>query len=722
MKYPFISTVLCLLGLTACFSVQDEQGHGEPAVPAQSRALETQATEATPDAKPQTQAEAIEEQRKTPLRCFFEGQRFLDKSTLREALEFELEAWQEGSSIEVVADDCAYQLAQYYRALGFASAAAFAEPGRDATGALLTFAIQEGPQTLVSAFDFPGWTPSPGVSIDILKALYSTSEQPVLVQRQVTGLPRKVQDLYRSLGFLDAVAGASIIDPLPDQTTEFERFVRVEVPVQPGPHYMLAGVSHDLDTELADQIGLQEAIDSAQGILDAPFLPSQVPKWVRAADTTLTGAGYLDARVQASVVKVAGQARVAVDLHIQPGQKVLLGSIVYPAGLQARHSFLDAQIGLRPGEPLSAKVMDEALANLYRTGLFRTVRMQVKGSGSERDLVIELEEWPTRETFIEPGYGSFERARLRVGWRHHNVLGVGRSLRIEGVLAENASRALLGWSDPWTLGNGWILDANADLSQRKLPAFTRNSSAAGVFASRSLGDYDRWTVHTGVRFEEIRLNDVHVEHLMGAEIEEDLSITTLETGLAYDNRNHPLLPSDGQKAHFTVQQTLDVSGSANAFAKLLGGWSYYHPLSENQVLSLGARAVAVFPNGGDPHPLGLRLFSGGNNTVRSFKDSELGPLDADGAPLGGEASSTFSIELNQRLGASSFQAAAFVDVGNVVPTARDLFEFQDLETALGVGLRYVLPIGPIRLDWAHNPNAGEFQDDWVLHFSVGVAF
>ncbi|MCP5021645.1 MAG: BamA/TamA family outer membrane protein [bacterium] len=722
MKYPSLSTALCLWGLSACFSLQYGPGQGEPAAPAQTPALETQATETTPHPTPQVQAQAVEEQRETPLRCFFEGQRFLDEDALLDALEFELEAWQEGNSIDVVADDCAYQLTQHYRALGFGSAAAFAEPGQDAAGSLITFAIQEGPQTLVSDFDVPGWAPSQGVSIDKLKALYSTAKQAPLVQRHLLGLSRKVRNFYRSLGFLDATAEVATIEPLPDQSTEFERFVRIMVPLQPGAQYMLAGVHHDLATELADRIGMRDAIDSAQSTLNAPFLPSQVPKWVRAADSTLTGAGYLDANIQASVIKDEGEAEVTVNLHIQPGQQVLLGSIVYPTGLQVRQSFLDRQVGLRPGKPLSAKIMDDALANLYRTGLFRTVHMQVRGSGPERDLVIELEEWPTRETFIEPGYGSFERARLRVGWRHHNVLGVGRSLRIEGVLAENASRALLGWSDPWTLGSDWVLDLNADVAQRKLPAFTRYSSAAGVFASRSLGDYNRWTVHTGARFEEIRLNDVRVTHLMGTEIEDDLSITTLETGLAYDNRNHPLLPSDGQKAHLTVQQTLDVSGSANAFAKVLGGWSYYIPLSESRVLSLGARGIAVFPNGGAPHPLGLRLFSGGNNSVRSFKESELGPLDGDGTPLGGEASSTFSIELNQQLGASSFQAAAFVDVGNVVPTARDLFEFDDLETALGVGLRYLLPIGPMRLDWAHNPNAGEFQNDWVLHFSVGVAF
>ncbi|MCA9001066.1 MAG: BamA/TamA family outer membrane protein, partial [Planctomycetes bacterium] len=411
-----------------------------------------------------------------------------------------------------------------------------------------------------------------------------------------------------------------------------------------------------------------------------------------------------------------------IQWRVQPGEEIHLGTIRLPEGTKVRPSFLLHQIGLEPGERIRAQTVDKALSNLYRTGLFRTARLQVEGTGPQRDLVVELEEWPTRETFLEPGYGSFEGLRLRAGWRHHNVLGVGRALRVEGVIAEKATRAFIGWNDPWTLSNGWVLDANVDFSQRKLPAFRRDSNGVGVFASRDFGKFDRWTARTGVRFEEIRINDLQVELLDGPGVEADLSITTVEAGLSYDSRNHPLLPTKGHKGFLTVQQTINASGAANPFAKVLGGWSYYKPLKEGRVLSLGARAVAMFPGDGAPNPLGLRIFSGGENSVRSFREAELGPLDSEGTPLGGEASSTFSIELNQQLGASHFQVATFVDVGNVVPSAPDLFAFRDLETALGIGVRYVLPIGPLRLDWAHNPNAGEFQSEWVLHFSVGMAF
>ncbi|MCA9002922.1 MAG: hypothetical protein KDB61_13440, partial [Planctomycetes bacterium] len=89
---------------------------------------------------------------RTQLRCEFEG---ADKQTpkqLQAALEFELETWMDGAAIAVVADDCAYQLTQHYRGLGFAQASVFCQPARDDRGEYLAFRIQEGKRSVVVEF------------------------------------------------------------------------------------------------------------------------------------------------------------------------------------------------------------------------------------------------------------------------------------------------------------------------------------------------------------------------------------------------------------------------------------------------------------------------------------------------------------------------------------------------------------------------------------------
>jgi outer membrane translocation and assembly module TamA len=64
--------------------------------------------------------------------------------------------------------------------------------------------------------------------------------------------------------------------------------------------------------------------------------------------------------------------------------------------------------------------------------------------------------------------------------------------------------------------------------------------------------------------------------------------------------------------------------------------------------------------------------------------------------------------------------AVFVDAGNLVQDSSPSFD--GMSYALGVGLRYALPIGPIRLDYGFNPSPRAGEDIGAVHFSFGFAF
>jgi outer membrane translocation and assembly module TamA len=53
---------------------------------------------------------------------------------------------------------------------------------------------------------------------------------------------------------------------------------------------------------------------------------------------------------------------------------------------------------------------------------------------------------------------------------------------------------------------------------------------------------------------------------------------------------------------------------------------------------------------------------------------------------------------------------------------QDFFSTSDFRSGIGVGLRYRLPIGPIRVDYAVNPDPHDSESRSVLHFTVGMAF
>jgi outer membrane translocation and assembly module TamA len=70
----------------------------------------------------------------------------------------------------------------------------------------------------------------------------------------------------------------------------------------------------------------------------------------------------------------------------------------------------------------------------------------------------------------------------------------------------------------------------------------------------------------------------------------------------------------------------------------------------------------------------------------------------------------------------------FIDAGNVWADPFG-FQFKDLRYAVGPGLRYRTPIGPVRFDfgWQLNPIPdllvnGQPSRHWRMHFSIGQAF
>ena len=137
-------------------------------------------------------------------------------------------------------------------------------------------------------------------------------------------------------------------------------------------------------------------------------------------------------------------------------------------------------------------------------------------------------------------------------------------------------------------------------------------------------------------------------------------------------------------------------------------------------------------------PLGERFFT----VVRSFRESELGPKDTSGDPVGGMGYNVINLELRQRLW-GNWAGTLFVDYGNLSPNrtraernlppyeARqeivddtlDQF-FSDFRPGIGCGLQYLLPVGPARIDLAFNPDARSEREErrFVLQFNVGMAF
>ena len=99
-------------------------------------------------------------------------------------------------------------------------------------------------------------------------------------------------------------------------------------------------------------------------------------------------------------------------------------------------------------------------------------------------------------------------------------------------------------------------------------------------------------------------------------------------------------------------------------------------------------------------PASERFFAGGDTgPVRGFALDSLGTpstLDKDGFPIGGNGVVIFNAEVRATVRAN-VQAVGFVDAGNVFAHATDI-DLGSVRSAVGFGVRYKSPVGPIRVD------------------------
>jgi outer membrane protein assembly factor BamA len=199
--------------------------------------------------------------------------------------------------------------------------------------------------------------------------------------------------------------------------------------------------------------------------------------------------------------------------------------------------------------------------------------------------------------------------------------------------------------------------------------------------------------------------------------------STFGLGLARNRTNSPINPSRGNRWSADLRMSDEMWGSDSTaqFVKWNTEFASYHRIGRRSTLAWRVRLGAVHqplsgaPGGGIEYiPTEERFFLGGPNSVRGYPQNQLGPIvrvldyvpQSDGtiridtliSPTGASRVALANVEMRFPLLGSRIAGAAFVDAGDAFEAGNP---FRLLVTP-GFGVRFLTPIGPIRLDLAYN--------------------
>ena len=449
--------------------------------------------------------------------------------------------------------------------------------------------------------------------------------------------------------------------------------------------------------------------------------PVFTPEWEREWRGRLRAEAYRDGHPDAEVTvervdtREGGgpEAEVLRDLRfvVRPGPEVVLSGVAFRGDPETRRSMLRRRAELAEGGPLNRIAVGGARRELLGLGIYRDVDVRFEETApGQRRAIFELTPNERRELQLLGGWGSYELARAGFRWVHRNPWGRAHRYEVDVKQSFRARRAEATYRMPSVFGTRAPVYARTGYGFREELSFDRERWGVAVGTSFGPGDSGfRWSAEYGLSREDAdRDNDTG-----GFETLEQATVATLALRVSRDRRDSVFAPTSGHRVFASYEIAGRWLGSQANYQKLEVGGSRLHTAGRfGTVFSAGEAEENI--------PFNVRFFPGGENSVRGFTDGEASPLDADGDEVGAETYALGNLELEQRV-TPDFSVVVFADAAVV---GRDgFFEAEtDLLWSVGAGLRYQTLVGPVRLEYGHNPRPREDDPSGTLHFSVGFPF
>lgn len=442
----------------------------------------------------------------------------------------------------------------------------------------------------------------------------------------------------------------------------------------------------------------------------------------------LTNQGFPAAQLDGGAEVDAASATAIVEWQVATGPHVRIGEVQIDGLERVDRRLIDREIAFEPGDPLKPETLEQTQRDLVDLNLFRSVVVQSK---SPKQLTTEAEQvWPVEIRIAErpprtisaaAGFATADRARGRLAWEHRDLFRGAQTLEIAArhSYLQTSLESSVTW--PHFRSRENTGEISLSLGQDRQEAFDADRVESWLGVSRGLSD--RWTLRFGHAFDWSRTDDVSAatqQVLDNPEQSLFLSLARLElTGRATDD---PLNPTEGWRADLVTDLSSGVLGSQVDFARVLAELRFYRPFY-GAVVAARLETGVIQPFGRSDEaeiPLTQRFFAGGGDSVRGFKFQELGPLDSERDPIGGTSMLVANLEGRVPLWRELW-GALFIDGGQV---QLEPFQFSpdDMLYSTGAGIRYMTPVGPIRIDFGYLLNAPTDFDRTRIHISVGHSF
>ena len=415
--------------------------------------------------------------------------------------------------------------------------------------------------------------------------------------------------------------------------------------------------------------------------------------------------GYFDARLLTSEIRVDLQANSAfINLHFDTGDRYRLGQITFHQDTLAPE-FLHRYLNFQPGDPYRASALLNLQSALIDSEYFSRVEVNAPLDRAEDEVIpvdIYLEPLRPRRYTVGLGYGTDTGVRGRFSVEARRVNRRGHRYRIN----------LLGSQIRYSLTGEYIIpgaDPRTD-SYALRTGFSGEDSDVKDSQTALIGV--SWQRQEG-RWLKVRSLDYQWERFRFGDEEQTTTLLIPRFNWTRVVPEDRLYVTEGSSISLELRGAHDALLSDVTFIQGAARGKWIKTLTEDQdgrIILRGELGTTAISQDFDRLPASLRFFAGGDRSVRGYSLDSIGPRNEADDVIGGKHLVVGSLEYEHRI-LENWSVAAFVDSGDAFD------DTVDLKTGVGFGVRWLSPVGAVRVDLASGLD--EPGDTIRLHLSIG---
>ena len=446
---------------------------------------------------------------------------------------------------------------------------------------------------------------------------------------------------------------------------------------------------------------------------------------------------YLDQSIRGTKIvpgiSALGEDLFKVTFNIQEGREVRIQRLFVSGNFTTRNNVVKRELRIKEGDPARADLISASKQNLEKLGVFSEVTIEeIPITESAEHVIITVREGErnyagigagieTRDTFMSATSLLEANLRLRgtAEYMRSNMFGSAASLSFVTQFSLSEKRAVLTWQQPYFLFNIPIetyINAWAEAEDRLSFAFEREG--VGITWMRPLF----WGLDMLMTLGYVRTTLTKLD-IPANEIDREFypySKTSLAPSFIREQRDDAFNPGRGYFSSLALEWAFPLFQTESDFLKGLLKYQRYFTLVPRVLFGSTFRLGL----GMGKMPIHERFFAGGSNSFRGAKFDELGPKDPESKiPIGGKALVLFNFEFSFPVVSSLryLSGVVFYDAGNTFFNRSDV-DLRKLEHAVGLGVRYRTPLGPVRLELGWNLSDPETRGKPIAFITIGNIF